>query len=113
MWLPLGLAGESRGTFDVALIQGNVPEGSFTGFADRVSRTGPEDLTIINNHSAPSETLAANPPNLVVWPENSVDRDPFANQDIGLRLEEVVRSVGAPFIAGAILHRRAAKASVT
>jgi apolipoprotein N-acyltransferase len=104
MWLPLGLAGESRGTFDVALIQGNVPEGSFTGFADRVSRTGPEDLTIFNNHLRLSETLAANPPNLVVWPENSVDRDPFVNQDIGLRLEDVVRRVGAPFLVGAILQ---------
>lgn len=104
MWLPLGLAGESRGTFDVALIQGNVPEGSFTGFADRVSRTGPEDLTIFNNHLALSEQLASNPPDMVVWPENSVDRDPFVNQEIGLRLEDVVRRVGAPFLVGAILE---------
>ena len=104
MWLPLGLAGESKGTFDVALVQGNVPEGSFTGFADRVDRTGPEDLTIFNNHLTLSDSLASNPPSLVVWPENSVDRDPFVNQDLGLRLEDVVRRVGAPFLVGAILE---------
>lgn len=104
LWLPVGLAGASRGSFDVALIQGNVPEGSFTGFADRVSRTGPEDFTIIDNHIAASEPLATDPPDLVVWPENAVDRDPFANPDIGLRLQEVVRRVGAPFIVGAILQ---------
>ncbi|MGH2728389.1 MAG: apolipoprotein N-acyltransferase [Actinomycetota bacterium] len=103
-WLPLGLAGSSNGLLDVALVQGNVPEGSFTGFADRTGRTGPEDFTIIDNHISATEPLASDPPDLVVWPENSVDRDPFANPDIGLRLEQVVRNVGAPFIVGAILN---------
>ena len=103
LWLPLGLAGSSRGTLDVALIQGNVPEGSFQGFADRVGRSGPEDFTIIDNHIRATEPLRADPPDLVVWPENAIDRDPFTDPAIGLRLEELIRSVGAPFIAGAIL----------
>ncbi len=102
-YLSLGLAGSSRGTLDVVLVQGNVPEGSFAGFADRLGRSGPEDLAIIDNHIRATEPLAADPPDLVVWPENAIDRDPFANPAIGLRLEEVIRSVGAPFIAGAIL----------
>ncbi len=102
-WLPLGLAGSSLGTFDVALVQGNVPEGSFTGFADRTGRTGPEDFTIIDNHLSATQALAGDPPDLVVWPENSVDRDPFANPEIGLRIEQVITDVGAPFIVGAIL----------
>jgi apolipoprotein N-acyltransferase len=66
LWLPLGLAGSSRGTLDVALIQGNVPEGSFQGFADRLGRTGPEDFAIIDNHIRATEPLAADPPDLVV-----------------------------------------------
>jgi apolipoprotein N-acyltransferase len=102
--MPLGLAGKPAGFTDVALIQGNVPEGSFTGFADRVSRTGPEDFTIIDNHIEATQQIAADPPDLVIWPENSVDRDPFRNPEIGLRLQELIRSVGAPFIVGTILE---------
>jgi apolipoprotein N-acyltransferase len=101
-WLPLEAAHRS-GELDVALVQGNVPEGRFTGFADRVGRQGPEDLTIIENHIRETEPLAAQPPGLVVWPENSVDRDPFTNPSVGTRIEETVRTVHAPFIVGAIL----------
>jgi apolipoprotein N-acyltransferase len=103
LWLPLELAGPRVGELDVALVQGNVPEGRFTGFADRISREGPEDLTIIRNHIRLTEPLAANPPNLVVWPENSVDRDPFTNPQVGQMIEQTVKKVGAPFIVGAIL----------
>jgi apolipoprotein N-acyltransferase len=103
MWLPLGLAGPRAGELDVALVQGNVPERRFTDFASRTGRSGPEDFTIIQNHISATEPLAANPPNLVVWPENSIDRDPLADPDVGLRIEDVVRRVGAPLIAGAIL----------
>lgn len=102
-WLPVGLAGSSKGTLDVALVQGNVPEGSFTGFADRTTRTGPEDFTIIDNHISATEPLTSDPPDLVVWPENSVDRDPFANPEIGLRLEALARNLDSHFIVGAIL----------
>ncbi len=103
VWLPLGLAGPRAGELDVALVQGNVPERTFTDFASRTGRRGPEDLTIIENHIAATAPLASNPPNLVVWPENAIDRDPLADPDIGLRIEDVVRRVGAPLIAGAIL----------
>ncbi|MFY9587118.1 MAG: apolipoprotein N-acyltransferase, partial [Actinomycetota bacterium] len=103
MWLPLGLAGPRAGELDIALVQGNVPERAFTDFASRTGRTGSEDLTIIENHIRLTEQLASNPPNLIVWPENAIDRDPLANADVGLRIEDVVRRVGAPLIAGAIL----------
>lgn len=102
-WIPMGLAGAPAGTLDVALVQGNVPEGRFTGFADRVDRTGPEDFTILDNHITVTDALRDDPPDLVVWPENAVDRDPFTHQEIGIRLEQVVREIGAPFIVGAIL----------
>lgn len=102
--LPLGLAGASAGELDVALVQGNVPRGAFTGTpAQRRGRTGPEDVTIIRNHVRLSEPLAAAPPDLVIWPENAVDRDPLADRDIGLLVEGAVRTVGAPFLVGAIL----------
>lgn len=103
LWLPLGLAGPRVGELDVALVQGNVPPGRFTGFADRIGRQGPEDLTIIENHERASAQLVADPPDLVVWPENSVDRDPFTHPEVGQLIERAVRRVGAPFIVGAIL----------
>lgn len=103
LWLPLGLAGPRTGELDVALVQGNVPEGRFTGFADRIGRAGPEDRTIVQNHVRLSEPLAADPPDLVVWPENAVDRDPFTHPEIGQLIEQTVRKVGTPFIVGAIL----------
>ena len=103
MWLPLGLAGPRAGGLDVALVQGNVAEGTFTGFASRTGRRGPEDLAIIENHIRATEPLASDPPDLIVWPENAIDRDPLADPAIGLRIEDLVRRVGAPLIAGAIL----------
>jgi apolipoprotein N-acyltransferase len=103
LWLPLGLAGPRTDELDVALVQGNVSEGRFTGFADRIGREGPEDLTIIQNHVRLSEPLASRPPELVVWPENAVDRDPFTNPQVGQVIEQTVRRVGAPFIIGTIL----------
>jgi apolipoprotein N-acyltransferase len=87
----------------VALVQGNVPPGRFTGFADRIGRQGPEDLTIISNHVRASESLIADPPDLVVWPENAVDRDPLTHPDVGQTVEEITQRVRAPFIVGAIL----------
>jgi apolipoprotein N-acyltransferase len=103
LWLPLELAGPRTDGLDVALVQGNVPQGRFTGVADRIGRGGPEDLTIIQNHVRLSEPLASKPPELVVWPENAVDRDPFTNPRVGQMIEQTVRTVGAPFIIGAIL----------
>ena len=103
LWLPLRLAGPRAGELDVALVQGNVPEGRFTGFADRIGREGPEDLTIITNHVRASEVLSADPPDLVIWPENAVDRDPLTHPNVGQTIEETARKVRAPFLVGAIL----------
>ena len=102
LWLPRGIAGRS-GELDVALVQGNVPQGRFTGFADRVGRQGPEDTVIVDNHVQATLPLASNPPDLVIWPENAVDRDPFHNPDIQAKVEDTVLQVHAPFIVGAIL----------
>ena len=102
LWLPMGIAGRS-GDLDVALVQGNVPQGRFTGFADRVGRQGPEDTVIVDNHVQATLPLASDPPDLVVWPENAVDRDPFHNPDIQAKIEDAVLQVKTPFIVGAIL----------
>jgi apolipoprotein N-acyltransferase len=54
-----------------------------------------------------SRTLAAARPDLVVWGESSVGRDPAANPADVARLEAVARSVGAPVLANVDAQRAA------
>lgn len=99
-FLPLGAPGTGR-TLDVALIQGNVPRGFFTGL--RRGREGPEDKIIIDNHLALTQTLSDDPPDLIVWPENSLDRDPFVDRDAQNAVARVLAETQTPLLVGAIL----------
>jgi len=88
---------------DIAVIQGSVPE----------VRPGPRSLTLVRviaNHLDETARLAASagtPPDLVIWPENAVDRDPFAPgaqaADIRESVSTTVRAFGRPFLIGTIL----------
>lgn len=101
--LPLGLAGRAAGSFDVAAVQGNVPRDRFTGLGRR-GRIGPEDFTIIDNHVRETQLLFnRSKPDLIVWPENSFDRDPRLNADVFDPVVETIHKIGAPLLAGAIL----------
>lgn len=98
--LPLG-AVAGAGSLDVAVVQGNVPRGVFTDL--RRGRGGPEDEVIIDNHLRLTRTLAAQPPDLVVWPENALDRDPFNDPVAHDAVAEALRLTGAPLLVGAIV----------
>jgi len=101
--LPLGLAGPQAGTLDVASIQGNVPRDRFTSLGRR-GRVGPEDFTIVDNHLRETKLLLSQPkPDLIVWPENSFDRDPRLNADMFDPVVQTLHQIGAPLLAGAIL----------
>ena len=104
--LPLGLAGRAAGTLDVAAVQGNVPRERFTGLGRR-GRVGPEDFTIVANHLRETQLLVGQPrPDLIVWPENSFDRDPRLNADMFDPVVATLGRIGAPLLAGAILDKR-------
>lgn len=79
----------------VAMVQGNVPE--------HVDDPHADDLEVLQNHIALSRSLPATRPSLVVWPEGSVERDPFSDPQFSQPLTETVRAVGAPFLVGATL----------
>ena len=81
---------------DVAVIQGNVP--LEIGTASRII----EDNLVAENHARLHGALAADPPDLVVWPENALDRDPTTDEVIGPVVEEAIVAVGAPTLVGAI-----------
>jgi apolipoprotein N-acyltransferase len=101
--LPLGLAGPQAGTMDIAAIQGNVPRNRFTSLGRR-GRVGPEDFTIVDNHLRETKLLLSQPkPDLIVWPENSFDRDPRLNADMFDPVVALLQKIRSPLLAGAIL----------
>jgi apolipoprotein N-acyltransferase len=109
---PLGPAPDGHGrTATVALIQGSVPDLGLA-FEQRA-------MQVLDNHVAETEKLAAAvragtapKPDLVVWPEDSSDVDPFHNATAYAAIDKVVKEIGVPVLVGAILqgpgptHRR-------
>ena len=80
---------------DVAVVQGNVP----TSLAsDRLLRSD----QVAANHIALNRTLASDPPDLAVWPENALADDPAHDPVLGAAVASSVRTVGAPTIVGAV-----------
>ncbi len=87
----------------VAVIQGNVPRAGLDFNAQR--------RAVLDNHAAETERLAARvaagevaAPDLVIWPENSSDIDPYTNRDAAAVLTRAARAVGAPILVGAVVE---------
>jgi apolipoprotein N-acyltransferase len=83
-------------TVDVAVVQGNVPK--FVAVASRII----EDRIVAENHARQHLRLARNPPDLAVWPENAVDRDPTRDPELRPLVTDPIRAVGAFTLVGAI-----------
>ena len=98
--LPVG-AGEGR-PVTVALVQGNVPGVGMDPFGEREQ--------VLRNHVEATHRLAEDvrsgevaQPDLVVWPENASDIDPFRDPSAGALIDDAVRDVGVPVLVGAVL----------
>jgi apolipoprotein N-acyltransferase len=88
---------------DIAAVQPNVPRGRFTSLGRR-GRIGPEDTVIVSNAvRATAEIPADDPPDVVVWPENTLDRDPFTHPEVGDPTAAAIARLGSTFLVGAIL----------
>lgn len=86
----------------VAVIQGNVPRLGLDFNAQR--------RAVLDNHVARTEELAADvaageapQPEIVIWPENASDIDPFRNRDAAAAIDRAARSIGVPILVGAVV----------
>jgi len=80
---------------DVAVVQGSVDKRQAAGFYLRSRQ-------VAENHIRLHRSLAQDPPDLAVWPENSLDVDPTADPGLAAEVTGVVRAVGVPTLAGAV-----------
>jgi apolipoprotein N-acyltransferase len=99
-------------TRTVAVVQGNVPRAGLEFNAQR--------RAVLDNHVAQTMRLAesvrsgdAAQPDLVIWPENSSDIDPYRNQDAAEQISRAARAIGAPILVGAVVEGPGDKLSNT
>jgi apolipoprotein N-acyltransferase len=88
----------------VAAVQGNVPH----------ARNLPQllnDSVVTQNHAQATAKLAAQvkaghrpAPDIVIWPENSTDLDPFSNPAIYQQVSSAVSVIGRPILVGEVLN---------
>ncbi|MFH8793465.1 apolipoprotein N-acyltransferase [Streptomyces sp. NPDC017941] len=99
---PLVSTGAEHGTATVAVIQGNVPRMGLDFNAQR--------RAVLDHHVRETLRLAADvkagrakQPDLVLWPENSSDIDPYRNDDARAVIDKAVKAIGAPVSVGAVV----------
>jgi apolipoprotein N-acyltransferase len=104
-WLPLPGPSLTEGgpTSTVAVIQGNVPRAGLDFNAQR--------RAVLDNHVQRTLELAdavqagEQPrPDVVLWPENSSDIDPYRNDDAAGQIERAARAIDAPILVGAVVQ---------
>jgi apolipoprotein N-acyltransferase len=94
--------GGSDRTAVVAAVQGNVPHPGLDFNSERER--------VLKNHVEATQALARQVragrvarPDLVLWPENSSDIDPFRNPDAGALIQQATNDVGVPVLVGAVV----------
>ena len=103
--VPLPTAGDTKdgpASTEVAVIQGNVPHAGMN-FLGR-------PMQVLDYHVAETDKLAAEvkagravKPDLVIWPEDSSDVDPYANATAGTLIQQTVDEIGVPILVGALV----------
>jgi apolipoprotein N-acyltransferase len=103
-WLPLPGSSLTAGgeAVTVALVQGDVPRAGLDFNAQR--------RAVLDNHVQRTLELARavrdgeqTQPDLVIWPENSSDIDPYANDDAARAIDRAADAIGVPILVGAVV----------
>lgn len=94
--LSVNTPGPTTGEVKVAAIQGNVPRMGLDFNAQR--------RAVLANHVNVTKELAESgeEPDLVFWPENSSDVNPFRDREARDLITEAVNAVGAPVLVGTL-----------
>lgn len=94
--------GQDEEKLTIAVVQGNVPGSGLNPFAER--------RAVLNNHVRATHQLAADvragrvaTPDLVLWPENSTDIDPFKDPTVMADISAAVTDIGVPTLVGAMV----------
>lgn len=81
------------GEITVAAVQGNVPRLGLEFNAQR--------MAVLENHVEATESINQ-PVDVVIWPENSADVDPFANPAAAAAIRKATDAAQAPIVVGAV-----------
>ena len=81
----------------IAVVQGGVPGSGLSAMGER--------RAVLENHAQLTRTAlrSRSEIDLVVWPENSTDIDPFRDPSARRQIDEAVRTVGKPILVGAVV----------
>jgi apolipoprotein N-acyltransferase len=103
---PLVGTDAQAGTATVAAVQGNVPR---LGLDFNAQRRAVLDYHVRETLKLAAEVDAgqAPRPQLVIWPENSSDIDPYVNPDAYAEISEAVAAINAPVEIGAVVTSQA------
>jgi apolipoprotein N-acyltransferase len=104
-WLPLPGPSLAEGgpSATVAVIQGDVPRAGLDFNAQR--------RAVLDNHVQRTLELAEQVgagerprPDVVIWPENSSDIDPYINADAARQIDRAASAIDAPILVGAVVQ---------
>jgi apolipoprotein N-acyltransferase len=104
-WLPLPGSSLTAGgpSSTVAVIQGDVPRAGLDFNAQR--------RAVLDNHVQRTLELAdavaagkEPQPDVVIWPENSSDIDPYTNADAARQIDRAAEAIDAPILVGAVVE---------
>ncbi|MHB2251492.1 apolipoprotein N-acyltransferase [Corynebacterium aurimucosum] len=86
----------TTGSVTVAAVQGNVPRLGLDFAAQR--------RAVLDNHVRVTEQAAKDGarPDIVIWPENSSDINPFANEDARELIDASAHDIDAPILVGTL-----------
>ncbi|MCE0536124.1 apolipoprotein N-acyltransferase [Kineosporia rhizophila] len=101
--IPLPGANEGDTMTRVAAVQGNVPRIGLDFNAQR--------RAVLDNHVQATLDLAARvaagqaeQPDVVLWPENASDIDPYINADAAAEISRATDAIGVPVLIGAVVQ---------
>ena len=87
------------GKIDLAIIQGSVPRSGLL--------FNEQKMEVLKYHVKETDNLLeSNEKNYdaILWPENSIDVDPFRNREAGILVEDLVKKYEKPLISGAVVQ---------